>query len=215
MKTKKNNWILLGLVAICFILTIVLYPNLPDKIPTHWNFQGEIDSYSSKLQGGFMIPIMLLVFYPMFIYLPHIDPHKENYKKFEGAYETIIVAIFAFMTSLHVIILLAAMGYNVNITVFMSIGLSLLFIILGNVLTKIKPNFFVGIKNPWTISDDEVWRKTHRLGGWLFVIVGVLGFPIILVDSRFAALFEVAGILLVSLITAIYSYILYKNKIAR
>ncbi|TZE82816.1 SdpI family protein [Calorimonas adulescens] len=214
MKINKTKWILLGFVALSFILTMIVYPILPDKMPVHWNYHGEIDSYAGKFQGAFMIPIMLLIFYPLFIYLPNIDPRRKNYKKFEGAYDTIIIAIFAFLTAMHVIVLSASLGYKIDMTAYMTIGLSLLFIILGNVLTRIRPNFFVGIKNPWTLSDDDVWKKTHRLGGWLFVLVGILGLFLLLINSKFAAMSEIGGIIAASLIVTIYSYILYKSKMS-
>jgi uncharacterized membrane protein len=120
------------------------------------------------------MPIFLVAAWAFMRVLPAIDPRGKNYLKFGGAFEGIIIAIMLFMLGLHIIILRAALGYPVAMERVLPIGMGALFAVIGNLLPRARPNWFVGIRTPWTLSSDRVWEKTHRFGGRVFVASGIL-----------------------------------------
>lgn len=174
MLNKKSEIYNLVLIGCAFLLTIVFYNKLPDLIPIHWNASGEIDGYGPKILGAFMAPVIMIFTWTGMKYLPKIDPRKNNYEKFEKSYSVIVSLLITFFLILHVVTLLAAMGYKVSIDKIVPSIVGILFIVIGNYLPKSKSNYFYGIKTPWTLSSDVSWRKTHRLGGKLFIISGVV-----------------------------------------
>lgn len=174
MLNKKSDIYNLVLIVCAFLLTIVFYNKLPDLIPIHWNASGEIDGYGPKIFGAFMAPVIMIFTWTGMKYLPKIDPRKNNYEKFEKSYSVIVSLLITFFLVIHVVILIAAMGYEVSVDKIVPSIVGILFIVIGNYLPKSKSNYFYGIKTPWTLSSNVSWRKTHRLGGKLFIISGVV-----------------------------------------
>src|SRR5205809_4076662 len=115
---------------------------------------------------------MLVIMTVIFNVLPKIDPRHENYVKFLSSYWLIANAVIVFLLVAHGLIIAAGLGFSIKIDRLMPLGIGLLFVFLGNFLTRVEPNWFVGIRTPWTLSSDTVWRKTHRTGGWLMVLGG-------------------------------------------
>ena len=169
-----RKWIPLLIVAVAFIASAVVYASLPDRMPTHWNLQGEVDGWSARSWGAWMIPLMITLLWAMMRWLPSIDPRGSNYVKFSGAFDAIMIAVMLFMLGVHAIILRASLGYPVALDRVMPFGIGLLLIVIGNLLPRARSNWFVGIRTPWTLSSDRVWEKTHRFGGRLFVVGGIL-----------------------------------------
>lgn len=169
-----RKWIPLILIVIAFGASAAVYDRLPDPMPTHWNFSGEVDGLTSLPWGAFMLPLMLVAMLAIFRVLPLIDPRKANYAKFKGTYETLIIAIMTFMVGVHLVVLANGLGNNVSIDRLVPIGVGVLLIVIGNLLPRTRPNWFVGIRTPWTLSSDRVWERTHRFGGHLFVAAGVV-----------------------------------------
>lgn len=169
-----RKWIPVLIIAAALIASAVVYPDLPDRMPTHWNLSGEPDGWSSRAWGAWLIPFMIAVVWGLTRLLPAIDPRKANYAKFAGAFEGIILSVMLFMLVLHGLILRAALGHPVAMDRVMPAGIGVLFIVIGNLLPRARPNWFVGIRTPWTLSSDRVWEKTHRIGGRLFVAGGIV-----------------------------------------
>lgn len=174
MLKKKSDIYNVVLIVIAFLINIAVYNKLPDQIPTHWNVAGEIDGYSSKAFGAFMAPVIMLVVWLGMKFLPNIDPKKKNYEKFDSSYSIIICLLTSFFFVLHLLTITVSLGYNISINKVIPLIIGILFIILGNYMPKSKSNFFYGIKTPWTLTSDVSWRKTHRLGGKLFVLAGTI-----------------------------------------
>ena len=174
MLNKKSDIYNLVLIVCAFLITIALYNKLPDLVPIHWNISGEIDKYGTKILGAFMVPVIMMLTWFGMKYLPKIDPKKNNYERFEKSYSIIVSSLMTFFLVLHVVILSASMGYKVSIDTIVPSIVGILLIIIGNYLPKSKSNYFYGIKTPWTLSSEISWRKTHRLGGKLFIISGII-----------------------------------------
>ena len=150
-----------------------MYPGLPDPMPTHWNAAGEVDGYSSKPVGAAIIASIPVLSFVIFKLIPVISPRGFRTESFTGTLNIIMVATVMFGCVLGVGLVRASHDTSINISSFVYVAVGLLFVVMGNFLGKVRKNFFLGIRTPWTLASDEVWAKTHRLGGWCFVIAGV------------------------------------------
>ena len=207
-----RKWIPLLIIAAAVIASALVYPKLPLTIPTPWDLLGRPNGWSGRLWGAWVMPIFLVVLWAFMRVLPRIDPRGSNYAKFGGAYEGIIVSIMLFMLGMHIIILRAALGYPVAMERVLPIGLGVLFIAIGNLLPRARPNWFIGIRTPWTLSSDRVWEKTHRFGGHVFVGAGILMVLSALVTAPWAPVVLFTIIVLCTASVLIYSYVEWKRE---
>jgi uncharacterized membrane protein len=181
MKTKryKGTLIFSGVIFLFTLaLTIWAWGQIPAdaQIPFHWNIKGEADNYASKAVGLMVGPIAVIFLTLLLIFIPRMEPRKENLDQSQKAFQTVIGGILLFLAGLHLITILAVLGYKANIVTMMAFLLGALFMAIGNYLGKIRSNFMFGIRTPWTLSSEISWNKTHRLGGWLFLLIGLLVF---------------------------------------
>ncbi|OCL26766.1 hypothetical protein U472_11745 [Orenia metallireducens] len=202
---------LYAIIILLLGLGIVLwaYPQLPEQIPSHWNMRGEVDGYTAKPFGAFMNLLIGVAVYLGFYFLAKIDPLKDNYNRFNRGYLLIRDTIITFFVILNLMPVLSGLGYIKDVSRSIFILFSLLMISMGNYMPTFKRNWFLGIKTPWTVSSEEVWNHTHRIGGKLFMLGGLLGLiESIFMDSTYLFLIGVIG---ASLGSTIYSYWLYKK----
>lgn len=201
-----------GLVLLSFILSIYFYPQVPEQMATHWNSQGEVNGYMSKLWGLFFMPLVITGIVIMFLTIPKIDPKKENIEKFRKYYDGFIVILVLFIVAVHLQILLWNAGIKISPNSVLPLGIGLLFYYIGILTENAERNWFIGIRTPWTLSSERVWKRTNRLGGKLIKIAGIsamLGafFP------EYAIYFILVPIIIVVGITVVYSYIEYQKEI--
>lgn len=208
MKLKK--W-LMSICVLSFLLTLLIYGQLPDQVPRHWNIYGEVDAYMSRA-GTLWLSLLPIAIYLMMVYLPRIDPRREAYLKHQKAYEVTQVLIVIFMIVIHWVSILYSRGMAMNISFIVLSGIGIMFIVMGNYMTQIRSNFFFGIKTPWTLSSDHVWRKTHRLGGYLFMGAGMVSIMAGFLGSRIGFIMMTVSVLCAALIPIVYSYVIYKNE---
>jgi len=199
------------LLAGMFLLAALTWSTAPDKIPMHWNFSGEVDSYGGRFEGLLALPLLTLGIYVLLWVVPLIDPGRANYKRFTGAYTTIRMALVVLMAATYGIVHLWIRGHQISVGTIMPLMVGGLFLIIGNLFGKIRPNWFVGIRTPWTLSSKVSWMKTHRLGGWLFVVLGLLFIGVGILHSRWTmgVLLVGGGISIVYLFA--YSWWVWKN----
>ncbi len=208
----RSRWFGLVIAAVAVAMSIWAYPQLPPTVATHWSLNGTPDGYSSRLWALAIIPVMLVIMTVIFNVLPKIDPRHENYVKFLSSYWLIANAVIVFLLVAHGLIIAAGLGFSIKIDRLMPLGIGLLFVFLGNFLTRVEPNWFVGIRTPWTLSSDTVWRRTHRTGGWVFVIGGlVLASTALLPRAAFLPLL-IATIVIMPAIPIVQSYVLWKRE---
>jgi uncharacterized membrane protein len=208
----RSRWFGLVVTALAAAVSVWAYPRLPETVATHWNLQGTPDGYSSRLWAVAMMPLLTLGLTGLFNVLPKVDPRRENYAKFLDSYWLIANAVLVFTGVADALILANGLGYTVQVDRLLPLGVGLLFAFLGNYLTRVEPNWFVGIRTPWTLSSDAVWRKTHRTAGWLFVVGGlVIAAGAFAPRGVFLPLF-VATIVVVAGIPVVQSYILWKRE---
>jgi len=209
------NLIRLAIIAgliITFTLTIAIYPTVPDRVVSHWNAAGQADGYMSKFWGLFLIPLIMTGFVALFAVLPRIDPHKKNYEKFRDYYEGFILLFVLFLLAIQVQIILWSIGYQISPNLIFPLLIGILFIYIGFLLGHAEQNWFVGIRTPWTLSSKTVWKKTHELGGKLFIIAGVISCAGIFF-GEYALWFILVPALAVAVYTVAYSYIEFQKEL--
>ncbi|MAG37266.1 MAG: hypothetical protein CL878_13615 [Dehalococcoidia bacterium] len=208
---RKAEWVVLALVVVALGASAVLYPQLPDRVTSHWDVRGAADGELSQFWGAFLIPLMLSGLALLFWAVPRIDPLKANIQQFIRYFDGFIILFTLFLLAVHAYVLLWNLGVQLSANAFMPVPIALLFFYLGWMLGRTKRNWFVGIRTPWTLSSDRVWEKTHRLGGRLFmasallVLVGLFSqnylIYLILVPVLFSVLFVIG-----------YSYVQYQKE---
>lgn len=203
--------IIAGLI-ITFTLTIAIYPTVPDRVVSHWNAAGQADGYMSKFWGLFLIPLIMTGFVALFAVLPRIDPHKKNYEKFRDYYEGFILLFVLFLLAIQVQIILWSIGYQISPNLTFPLLIGILFIYIGFLLGHAEQNWFVGIRTPWTLSSKTVWKRTHQLGGKLFIIAGVISCAGIFAGA-YALWFILVPVLAVAVYTVAYSYIEFQKEL--
>lgn len=200
------------LIVAAFALSVGFYAQLPAAIPVHWNAAGAIDRYASRAFGAFLMPVIMLALAGVFAALPVISPSGFDIERKSRAYAGIVFSILLLLFGVHVFMLLAALHVAHSITAVIPLLFGPMLIIIGNYLPKIRRNFFVGIRTPWTLADEDVWYRTHRFGGVLFVICGALLMTIgPLLPARAMAAFIVSMVVVTALIAVVYSFVIYRR----
>ena len=207
---NRNFGFFVAVLAIAF--SVWAYPRLPEVVTTHWNFKGEPNGTSSRLVAAGLLPLFLAVLPLIFRALPKIDPKGENYAKFTDAYWLIANSVILFLAGVHVVVLLNAMGTPVDINLVIGLGVGLLLMVMGNYLGKVQPNWFMGVRTPWTLASEFVWRKTNRTAGWLFVLAGLIVAVSAFIPSLPTVIVMGVVIALAALIPVVQSYVLWKRE---
>ena len=210
MKLRKSEIISLLIIMISFIIGISFYSLLPDKVASHWNARGEVDGYMSKFGGLFLMPIISLVLLLLFIIIPKIDPLKHNIEKFRKYFDGFIVLMMLFLFYLYILTILWNIGVRFNFVHLLVPIFSIFFYYCGILIQKAQRNWFIGIRTPWTLSNEEVWNKTHKIGGKLFKIAGIISLIGILLPE-YALFFVICPLIIASLFPVIYSYFAYQK----
>jgi len=207
----RSEWPHLVLLAGMFALAAATWSGAPERIVMHWDINGRPDGFGGRFEGLLGIPLLALGLYLLMLFLPRIDPGRANYETFASAYATFRLALVVTMAGLYGVIQLWIRGRRVNVETVVPLLMGVLFIVIGNLLGKVRPNWFVGIRTPWTLSSKLAWTHTHRAGGWLFVVMGVIVMAVALARSAWAMWTTIgmgaAGVL--SLV--VYSYMLWRR----
>jgi len=211
---RKVEIIILAMVLFFFIIGIYFYPQMPEKIASHWNAQGKVDGYMSKFWGVFLIPFVLLGLTLLFIAIPRIDPLKANIEKFRKYYDGFIALFLIFMFSIYFQIILWNIEIKISPNVTIPIGIGILSFYIGMLCENAKRNWFIGIRTPWTLSSERVWEKTHKIGGKLFKIGGIIIFAGVFFQG-YALFFIFIPLISIAIYTIAYSYIEYQKEMRK
>lgn len=208
MKISKKLLIITTLLILLPILFGILKWNeLPDMIATHWNLEGIPDGYSSKTFAVFGLPSIIAICHILCAFGHKLDPKRENYSDklfiFILWLCPILSVILSYVTYAH------ALGHNVDVSKIITMLMGFVFIIVGNYLPKVKQNYTLGIKLPWTLNDETNWYKTHKLAGWVWMLSGIAT----LICSLFNFYAIILFVMLIAIfVPTIYSYLLYRKQ---
>ena len=206
-----RKWIPGSLIAAAWAISFAAYHRLPTRIPTHWGVSGQANGWSGRSIGAFGIPVLMLLIWGLCYWLPMIDPRRDNYAKFRGAYDVVVAAVLAVMLVLHAAIIGVSLGRNVPIPAVTSLAVGMLLVVVGNFLPRARPNWFFGIRTPWTLSSDRVWDRTHRLGGRVMVVAGLLIAVSGFVASPWPAVLIPVAAISATVIPIVYSYVAWRD----
>jgi len=207
----KTELPLLLVIVGLWVAAALAWPTAPDQIPVHWTLDGEVDRYGGRAEGLLLLPGIATLIYLVSLAAPWLDPGRLNYARFAGAYTTIRVAVVALLAVIYAVMLLTARGVPVDMNRIVGLAVGAALFVMGNVMGKIRPNWFFGVRTPWTLSSKRSWTQTHRFSGWVLVLggialmaAGVVGHPLAL---------EIAfGLLAVGiLVSIVYSYFVWRS----
>jgi len=211
---KISRWLLLSFVVASYILAFVLYNNMPDPMVSHWNAQGVPDGYVSRFGGMLHLPFAITGFTLFFLIIPKIDPLKKNVEKFSSAYDWFVAFFAGFMLYVYVLTLLWNFDVRFDFVQLLIPAIAMLFFLVGILLGKAKRNYFIGIRTAWTLNNEEVWDRTHKIGSRVFKIAAILTLPGVFLPSHLAMWFMLAPILSAAIILIITSYVIHQRVAA-
>jgi len=206
----KKHLLPITLMIISVMAWLFFYPSLPDQVPVHWGSNG-VDGYQSKGMAFFTLHALMVGIYLLLTVVPKIDPKKKNYQYFSKAYSITILSTIGLLFLINMFILLISLGYDIPMENLAGPLVGLLFLIMGNYMQQAKQNFFFGIRTPWTLMDETIWRKTHRLGGKLFMVGGIIMMLTLFLPARYEIFIILSVVALVAVVPTGYSYILFRK----
>lgn len=211
MKWERKDFFMLLIGLIPTIVALINYNKLPLRMGTHFNSYNEVDGYMDRpaaiamlLFLGLGLPLILKV-------ARRVDPKSENYTKFEGVYELLRWAMTVFMLIVGMFLVVYNLGYRLNVKMVTSPLVGLLFMILGNFMGKIRYNYTMGIRTPWTLSNETVWRKTHRMAGPMWMAAGAVMILGAFLPGSWSLPVTLTCVAVVVLVPTAYSYWLHRR----
>ena len=209
MEKLKKEIPFIVLAFLPFLYLAYIWNSLPEKIPVHWNGAGEIDRIGDKKELVLMLIMLIGINYFIFLIIPAIDP-KRKLQNMGSKLNTLRMGMSIFMSGLALYILYSVQKENSSPQlIFILVGL--LFAFLGNYFKTIKPNYFIGIKTPWTLENEDVWRKTHTLGGKMWFIGGILMTLTFVLPNNIQIYVFLGITAIITIIPVIYSYLEFKK----
>jgi len=204
--------IVILLIVFSVTLSIAYYPELPDRMVSHWNGNFEPDGTIDKLVGLSICPIILILLGAMFLAFPRIDPLKKNIETFRGDFEYFVVLILAFMLFLHLMVIWWNLGYELDFGLFFPLWMAAIFFAAGTLCKRARRNWFIGVRTPWAMNSDRVWKETNRRGGIIFQVSGLLLILGVFSSLLFFILL-IASIIVLGVYTTTYSYRAYQKEL--
>ncbi len=188
-----------------------MWSRLPLRVASHWSASGQVNGWTSRTALVVMLPAIALVMAMVLRYVPQLDPKRRNFPLHAPAYWLVANVLLGFLAVIHVAIIGYNLGWIVSLNAVIGIAMGVLFIITGNVLTRVRPNWIFGVRTPWTLSSDLSWRETHRLAGYLFVATGILVLLCGLIRPGTMFTVLMTGLIASALISVVYSYFAWKR----
>lgn len=208
----KRDWLAIIILAIPFIVISLFWDKYPNQIPMHWDFSGNIDKFESKFPGLFFIPVLNIVLYLMFLAIPKIDPKWKNYNLFKKGFQTIKLSLIMVFMFLFMVVTMVSFGMKLDVMYAVIMPITVLMAILGNVMGNLRQNYFIGIRLPWTLNNEQVWNITHRMASHLWVWSSIIMFVLIVhlpsLIIKYVFWIYIAEIVL---IPSVYSYIVHQR----
>jgi len=199
------------LVLLSWALGLIFYPQMPERVASHWNFRGEVDGHMSRFWGVFLLPSILSGLALLFIVIPRIDPLKMNIDDFRKHFDTFIIIVFGFLLVLYLDVILWNLGIEISPNLILPFALGILWFDVGILLGHTKRNWSIGIRTPWTLSSDMVWKKTHQLSAKLFKICAAIAVVGVLFRD-YAWIFVLAPVIITAGYVIFYSYSEYQKE---
>lgn len=211
--SSPSTLLALLIIAAQVVVSVATYPFLPDSVPSHWNAAGQVDGYLPRWVNALLFPVISLFLFFVLRVLINISPrlgYQDQRRANREVVNLILVGVLLLLLVVQLTTTSIALGARIDIPFVVSLSVSVLLMFIGNYMGKLRRNFWAGIRTPWTLASDTVWERTHRLGGWLFVLAGFVG-----VITSFVPPLRLWGLMvplvLVVVILVVYSYVAYQR----
>lgn len=207
----KKELPILGIALLPLLYLVFVWNSLPEKVPLHWNLEGEIDNWGSKYTLIGLVFFMPILTYILMLVVPKIDP-KKRIEAMGGKYDQFKFILVAFMSVLSIFIIYISKNQKLSSPSMIVVLVGILFVFMGNYFKVIKPNYFIGIKTPWTLENEDVWKLTHLLAGKMWVIGGIVIVICSLIvpeDLNFYIFMSITAV--ISFVPIVYSYLIYQK----
>ncbi len=205
----KKHFLPLLIILATLGIGLWAYPQLPDIVPSHWGPDGEIDGYSNKNTILWIMPGIMLLIYLLLLFLPKIDPNRASQPRNQKVLVLINTLVMVILLGIHCLIISEWLGFGFDMSKLAPVIVGAIFLVIGNFMPRVQHNYFVGIRTPWTLANEEVWRKTHLFSGRVFVVTGLLLLLSLLLPSSwqlYSLLTLIIGSTLVILGSSYYFY---------
>ena len=200
------------LILAAVVFSIAVWGRLPERMPVHWGLHGDVNGYGSRAHGAFLLPGVMLLIWLLMRFLPRIDPRRANYAKFADTYDLLVNSLVALFAVMHVALIGAALGWPISMERVAPALIGLQFVILGNALPRARPNWWFGIRTPWTLSNDRVWTRTHRVGGYLLTGAGVVLLVAAALPGAWTFALGATAVATAGFGSLVYSYFAWKQE---
>lgn len=205
---KKYGFdIFVWIITFVFVALIFI---MPDTIPTHWDSQWNVDSYGSRYTLLILALLPLVMHYGMLLMLK-IDPRHKNLEKRQATYNIFRYGLTCFFMILTVLFYYLSYNPQSDIEYLFLLLIGVVFIGMGNYMPRVPQNYSLGIKTPWTLSNEYVWKKTHRIGGYSWIVIGIMIVVLGLIHYSYAYYVMIALLIGDVVLMMVYSYIIYKR----
>ena len=210
-----RKWLAPVIILVTIAVTVSVYSRLPDRMPVHWGMRGEVNRWGPRAEGAFLLPITMVGMWLLLRLLPRIDPRRANYAKFGDTYDLLVNSLIALVAVMHVALLGSALGWPISITRLVPALIGLQFIILGNALPRARSNWWFGIRTPWTLSNERVWMRTHRVAGYLLVAAGIVLLVAAALPSAWTFTLGMTAAVAAAFGSIVYSYFAWKQETSK
>lgn len=210
MPLRRSYLVGIALVVFSAVASILAFPEMPAEMATHWNGAGEVDGQMAKGNGLALFPALSASMLGLFAVLPRIDPLGENVAQFREEYDTFVVLMLAFLTYVHLLVIAVNAGYEFEIVQALAPAIGGLLYYSGILLEHAEQNWFIGIRTPWTLSDEKVWKRTHERAAPLLKFSAIVAVVSALVPT-YTELLIAAPVAAVALYATVYSYVEHRR----
>jgi uncharacterized membrane protein len=209
MKMRMQFIVGILLIAATLVVTAAFYPRLPDNVPIHWNTDGSADHYAPKWSLLVVNPAIMAGVLAVFFLLPWLSPRHFEVDSFRSTYLYIMLVLLTVLAYFHGVLLWVDVSGRTNANRAIIGGVCLMVALLGGALGRVRRNFYLGVRTPWTIANEDVWNATHRLAAKLFVVAGLAGLTLLAFGVRSSSI--LFPLLAAAVIPVVYSLVLYKR----
>lgn len=207
----SRRWLGPVLIVGMAIFVAVVYGHLPARMPMHWNASGKVNGWANRWPWALLMPVMTACIWLLLVGLRRVDPRRAHYERFNETFWLFLNLVVSTMALVEVFTLGSALGWGIDMTMAMTAVTGVLFIAIGNYLPRIRSNWWMGIRTPWTLESEHVWRETHRLGGRTFVAGGIISLVALLFPAPLRIWVAMAALGLAGLTPVVYSYVVWRR----
>ena len=186
-------------------------PRLPERVPVHWNLAGEADRYGAAWENALLMPAIAIVLWAVLLVLPLADPLRRNYARFPETLKLFRWLVPLTVVAFHLVVADGSLGAPIDSGRGIGVVLAVVFVVLGNSMGKLKHNWFIGIRTPWTLASEEVWTRTHRLAAPIWVAGGLVQLVGAFVPGTAGQVLLGAPLAVMVLVPVGYSFVLFRK----